>query len=96
MRGYQVGEVAAARAFLEGAVELRLPIKGRRLYTFAEGASDLGTSKLVLGDPTGYFDKPGSAFSLGAGIKLGAARLECATEGLSKPSVFNVRFGERF
>ena len=81
---------------MEGALELRWPWRGRRLYTFAEGASDLGTSKLVLGNPTQYFDKPGSAFSLGAGVKLGAARLECATEGISKPSVFNVRFGERF
>ena len=96
MRGYQVGEVAAARAFLEGALELRLPWKGRRFYTFAEGASDLGTSKLVLGNPTGYFDKPGSATSFGAGVKLGAARLEVASEGLSALKVFNVRFGERF
>lgn len=96
VRGYQVGEVAATRGFLEGAVELRLPWKGRRFYTFAEGASDLGASEYVVGNPTGYFNKPGSASSFGLGVKLGAARLECATEGLTRPSVFNVRFGERF
>jgi hypothetical protein len=96
VRGYTVGEIGASRAFGEGAVEVRLPVKGKRLYAFAEGASDLGSSRLVKGNPTAYFSKPGSAFSLGAGVKLGAARVEAATEGLSKPTVFNIRFGERF
>lgn len=71
-------------------------MKGRRLYAYAEGASDLNSSKQVLGNPTAYFNKAGSAVSLGAGIKLGAARIEAATEGLARPTVLNVRFGERF
>lgn len=96
MRGYNVGEIAASRAYAEGAVELRVPVKGRRLYAFAEGASDLNSSRNVVGNPTAYFNKVGSAVSLGGGIKLGAARFEAASEGLSKPTVFNVRFGERF
>lgn len=96
VRGYKVGEIAASRAYAEGAVELRMPVKGRRLYAFAEGATDLGSSSSVVGNPTAYFNKIGSAFSLGGGVKLGAARFEAASEGLSRPSVFNVRFGERF
>ena len=91
-----MGEIAASRAFAEGAVEVRVPVKGRRLYGFAEGASDLNSSRTVVGNPTAYFNKLGSAVSLGAGVKLGAARFEAATEGFAKPSVFNVRFGERF
>jgi len=96
VRGYSVGEIGASRAFGEAALELRVPVKGRRLYAFAEGASDLGSSRMTKGNPTAYFSKAGSAFSLGAGVKLGAARVEAATEGLSKPTVFNIRFGERF
>ena len=83
MRGYNVGEIAASRAYAEGAVELRVPVKGRRLYAFAEGASDLNSSRNVVGNPTAYFNKIGQAVSLGGGIKLGAARFEAATEGLT-------------
>ncbi len=96
MRGYNVGEIAASRAYAEGAIELRVPVKGRRLYAFAEGASYLNSSRNVVGNPTAYFNKIGQAVSLGGGIKLGAARFEAATEGLTRPTVFNVRFGERF
>lgn len=96
VRGYNVGEIAASRAFAEGAVEVRVPVKGRRVYGFAEGASDLNTSRTVIGNPTAYFNKIGSALSLGAGIKLGAARFEAASEGFARPTVLNVRFGERF
>lgn len=91
-----MGELASARYFVEGAAEVRLPLKGRTLYAFAETASDLGSSQSVLGNPTLYYKRPGSGSSMGLGIKLGAARLECATEGFAKPSVLNIRFGERF
>ena len=55
------------------------------------------SSKLVRGNPTEYYRRPGSGTSLGGGVKLGAVRIEYATEGRSWDSgnVF-VRFGERF
>ena len=96
MRGFNVGEVATTRFFLEGAAELRVPVKGRILYAFAEHATDLGSSASVKGNPTQYFRRPGSGTSVGAGVKLGAARLEVASEGLAIPTQINVRFGERF
>lgn len=96
VRGYNVGELATTRFFLEGAAELRVPVKGRTAYAFAEAAHDLNSSTSVIGNPTRYFGRPGAGVSLGAGIKLGAARLECATEGIARPTVFNIRFGERF
>lgn len=45
-RGFSVGEVAACRRFLEGAVELRVPVLGRQLFAFYERTTDLGTCSL--------------------------------------------------
>ena len=47
VRGFNYGELAACRRFVEGAVELRAPVLGQQLYAFAEGGSDLGSSKEV-------------------------------------------------
>lgn len=42
VRGFNVGELAACRRFLEGAVELRVPVLGRHVFAFAEHGTDLG------------------------------------------------------
>lgn len=42
VRGFNVGELAACRRFLEGAVELRVPVFGRQVYAFLEHGTDLG------------------------------------------------------
>jgi hypothetical protein len=96
VRGFNVGEVGAARRFLEGAVELRVPVLGGTVYGFAEGVSDLGSSSEVRGNPTQYYHRPGTGYSLGAGLKLGAVRAEYATESTTGRGTIFVRFGERF
>ena len=71
-------------------------MKGKQVYLFAEHATDLGTSAMVQGNPTQYFKRPGSGTSLGAGAKIGAVRIEFATEGVGRKGNVFVRFGERF
>lgn len=44
VRGYNVGELAAARRYVEAAAELRVPVLGQQLFAFAEYGSDLGSS----------------------------------------------------
>lgn len=44
MRGYNIGELAAARRYVEAAAELRVPVLGQQLFAFAEYGSDLGSS----------------------------------------------------
>lgn len=97
VRGFNVGELAACRRFAETAVELRVPVLGRQLFAFYEHGTDLSSSKLVRGNPTEYYRRAGSGTSIGGGIKLGAVRVEYATEGASWDSGnLAVRFGERF
>ncbi|PNX64920.1 protein TOC75 chloroplastic-like, partial [Trifolium pratense] len=47
VRGYNMGELGAARNMVELAAELRIPVKGMQLYGFAEHGNDLGSSKDV-------------------------------------------------
>ena len=91
VRGYNVGELAACRSFLETAAELRVPVAGKHIYGFYEFGTDLGSSKHVKGNPTEYYRA-----SLGAGIKLGAVRMEWATDQNAGTGNLFVRFGERF
>lgn len=71
VRGYDQGELAAARTFLVGSVEYRFP-----LFSFLGGALffDAGTSfdsqGSVRGNPGGVRDKPGSGFGYGAGLRI--------------------------
>lgn len=94
VRGFNVGELAACRRFLEAAVELRVPVFGRQVYAFFEHGTDLGSSAEVRGNPTEYYRRAGSGTSKGVGIKLGAVRAEYATDG--KAGAIFMRFGERF
>ncbi len=71
VRGYDQGELAAARTFLVGSVEYRFP-----LFSFLGGALffDAGTSfdsqGSVRGNPGGVREKPGSGFGYGAGLRI--------------------------
>ena len=96
VRGYNVGELAACRSFLETAAELRLPVFGKHVYGFYEFGTDLGSSKHVKGNPTEYYRRAGGGASMGAGVKLGAVRLEWATDQNAGTGNLFVRFGERF
>ncbi|KAE8039102.1 hypothetical protein FH972_011544 [Carpinus fangiana] len=71
VRGYNMGEIGAARNIVELAAELRIPVKGTHVYAFAEHGNDLGSSKDVKGNPTEVYRRLGHGSSYGAGVKLG-------------------------
>lgn len=96
IRGYNVGEVAACRQFVEVSGELRVPVMGQHAYGFYEFGSDLGSSKDLRGNPTEYFRRAGSGVSLGGGVKLGPVRMEYAKDCNAGKGNFFLRFGERY
>merc|ERR1712113_86421 len=98
VRGYSVGEIATSRQCLEASAEIRLPIphtNGYQVYGFAEHGTDLDSSKFVRGNPTQFYNRPGSGSSYGGGFKLGPSRLEYVRDCNSKTGHIFVRFGER-
>ncbi|XP_028757137.1 LOW QUALITY PROTEIN: protein TOC75-3, chloroplastic-like [Neltuma alba] len=96
VRGYNMGELGAARNILELAAELRIPIKGTHVYAFAEHGNDLGSSKNVKGNPTEVYRRMGHGSSYGVGLKLGLVRAEYAVDHNSGTGALFFRFGERF
>ncbi|CAI8616635.1 unnamed protein product [Vicia faba] len=96
VRGYNMGEIGAARNILELAAEVRIPIKGTHVYAFAEHGTDLGSSKDVKGNPTVVYRRMGQGSSYGAGMKLGLVRAEYAVDHNSGTGAVFFRFGERF
>ncbi|CAK8576092.1 unnamed protein product [Lathyrus sativus] len=96
VRGYNMGEIGAARNILELAAEIRIPIKGTHVYAFAEHGTDLGSSKDVKGNPTVVYRRMGKGSSYGAGMKLGLVRAEYAVDHNSGTGAVFFRFGERF
>ncbi|KAK6646089.1 hypothetical protein PHAVU_L007943 [Phaseolus vulgaris] len=96
VRGYNMGEIGAARNILELAAELRIPIKSTHVYAFAEHGNDLGSSKGVKGNPTEVYRRLGHGSSYGLGVKLGLVRAEYAVDHNSGTGALFFRFGERF
>ncbi|RDX99428.1 Protein TOC75, chloroplastic, partial [Mucuna pruriens] len=96
VRGYRRGEIGAARNILELAAELRVPIKGKYLYGFAEHGNDLGSSKNVNGNPTVVYRRVGHGSSYGVGINFGMMRAEYAVDCNTNTGAFFFRFGERY
>ncbi|OIW03716.1 hypothetical protein TanjilG_29751 [Lupinus angustifolius] len=96
VRGYNMGEIGAARSILELAAELRIPIKGTHVYGFAEHGNDLGSSKSLKGNPTEVYRRLGQGSSYGVGLKLGLVRAEYAIDHNSGTGALFFRFGERF
>ncbi|WJX74462.1 Putative translocon at the outer envelope membrane of chloroplasts 75-III [Trifolium repens] len=96
VRGYNMGELGAARNMVELAAELRIPVKSMQLYGFAEHGNDLGSSKDVKGNPTEVYRRMGQGSSYGVGAKLGLVRAEYAIDHNSGTGALFFRFGERF
>lgn len=96
MRGYNIGELASCRRFVEAAAEVRVPVLGQQAYAFYEMGTDLGSSKEVSGNPTEYYRRVGRGSSMGAGIKFGALRAETARDNNKGNWNFFLAYGERF
>ncbi|KZV53014.1 hypothetical protein F511_27630 [Dorcoceras hygrometricum] len=96
VRGYNMGELGAARNILELAAELRIPVRNTHAYVFAEHGNDLGSSKDLKGNPTAVYRRMGHGSSYGAGVKLGLVRAEYAVDLNSGTGAIFFRFGERF
>ncbi|XP_073054790.1 protein TOC75-3, chloroplastic-like [Primulina eburnea] len=96
VRGYNMGELGAARNILELAAELRIPVRNTHAYVFAEHGNDLGSSKDLKGNPTAVYRRMGHGSSYGAGLKLGLVRAEYAVDVNSGTGAIFFRFGERF
>lgn len=96
VRGYNMGELGAARNILELAAEIRIPVRNTHVYAFAEHGNDLGSSKDVKGNPTEVYRRMGHGSSYGAGVKLGLVRAEYAVDHNSGTGSLFFRFGERF
>jgi IAP75 family protein translocase len=96
VRGYNMGEIGAARNILELAAELRIPVKNTHVYAFAEHGNDLGSSKELKGNPTEVYRRMGHGSSYGIGVKLGLVRAEYAIDHNSGTGAVFFRFGERF
>ena len=96
VRGYNIGELAACRRFVEAAVEARVPVLGKQAYAFYELGHDLGSSKEVAGNPTEYFRRVGQGSSIGAGLKFNALRAEAVRDNNKGKWHVLLSYGERF
>ncbi|GMH32188.1 hypothetical protein BSKO_00022 [Bryopsis sp. KO-2023] len=98
VRGLNIGEIGTARHFAEMGMELRLPTPyfNQQMFLFYEQASDLGSSKLVPGNPTTYFRKPGSGSTYGAGVRIGPIRSEWVRDRNIGRSHIMFCIGERY
>ncbi|MGB3613653.1 MAG: BamA/TamA family outer membrane protein, partial [Elainellaceae cyanobacterium] len=100
VRGYDAGDLAGGRSFVQATAEYRFPIfsiVGGAL--FADFGTDLGTGSDVPGEPAEVRDKPGTGFGYGIGVRvrspLGAIRVDY---GINDQGDGRVHFGigERF
>ncbi|KAF2291733.1 hypothetical protein GH714_035373 [Hevea brasiliensis] len=96
VRGYNMGELGAARNIIELGAEIRIPVGKTHLYAFAEHGNDLGTSKDVKGNPTEVYRRMGHGSSYGVGVKLGLVRAEYAVDHNTGTGSLFFRFGERY
>ncbi|XP_010503294.1 PREDICTED: protein TOC75-3, chloroplastic [Camelina sativa] len=96
VRGYNMGELGAARNIAEVSAEIRIPVKNTHVYAFVEHGNDLGSSKDVKGNPTAVYRRTGQGSSYGAGVKLGLVRAEYAVDHNNGTGALFFRFGERY
>jgi outer membrane protein assembly factor BamA len=96
-RAYSIGELGAARTWLEALAELRVPVPFTRAHAFAfvENARDLGEARDLPGKPREYYNKAGSGTSMGGGLKLSAMRFEWALDCNRGKGTWLLNFGER-
>jgi outer membrane protein insertion porin family len=100
VRGYEDGDVGTGRSFLQATAEYRFPIVsflGGAL--FADYGTDLGSGKLVPGDPAGTRLKPGNGFGYGVGVRIQnqfiPLRLDFGRNNLGEERI-QFGFGDRF
>ncbi|KAF5744581.1 Translocon at the outer envelope membrane of chloroplasts 75-III [Tripterygium wilfordii] len=96
VRGYNMGELGAARNILELGAEIRIPVRNTHVYAFVEHGNDLGSSKDVKGNPTEVYRRMGHGSSYGFGAKLGLVRAEYAVDHNTGTGALFFRFGERY
>lgn len=71
VRGYDEGDLAAARSFLQATAEFRFPIFSIVSGAlFVDAATDFGSQGSVPGDPGGARRKPGSGVGYGLGVRI--------------------------
>lgn len=100
VRGYDEGELAAARSFIQASIEYRFPIFSIVSGAlFFDAATDFGTQNDVIGKPGEIRNKPGAGFGFGAGVRvqspLGPIRIDY---GITDSGDTRLHFGigERF
>ncbi len=100
VRGYDEGDLAATRSFIQGTVEYRFPIFS--IFSgalFVDGAYNFGSQGLVPGNPGGIRNKPGSGYGYGVGVRvqspLGPIRVDFGINDQGDTKV-NFGIGERF
>lgn len=100
VRGYNRGDLASSRSYVQASAEYRFPIisiVGGTL--FLDAATDLGSSDTVPGDPGGVRDKPGSGLGYGAGVRVktpvGLVRVDYGFNDQGD-SRLHFGFGDRF
>jgi outer membrane protein insertion porin family len=100
VRGYDEGDLAAARSYLQATVEYRFPIFSIISGAlFVDAATDFGSQDNVPGNPGGVRNKPGSGIGYGAGVRvqspLGPIRIDFGINDQGDTR-FHFGIGERF
>ena len=108
MRGYDPGDLASGKSFLQTTVEYRHHLHtfhffdtdfNARLAVFHDYATTFGTANQLKGMPPFLFGKPEHGYGYGAGLHLaseyGLFRLESAWNGDGRNTVY-FTVGERF
>lgn len=95
VRGYDFGDVAIGRTYIQGSVEYRFPIyKFIGGVVFADFGSTLGTQDNVPGSPGEALDLPGSGFGAGFGLRFNSPIGIIRTElGISNGGDARFHFG---
>ena len=101
VRGWADCDLAVGRSFGEATVEYRFPIIS--IFSgelFADAGTDFGSQSNVPGKPGQLLEKPGSGFSVGAGVivttPVGPLRLEMASQDFTGDWRFNLGVGWKF